>query len=70
MSFVDYDNESIRNINAGVKKCAFPNEASLLKLAGSILIDISEESIAGNRYLSINSDIISLTTVAADFTAI
>lgn len=49
---------------------AFPNYASLLRLAGSILIDINEEWITGNRYLSVKSEIISLDTVAADFTAI
>jgi transposase-like protein len=31
---------------------AFPNEESLLRLAVSILIDINEEWITGNRYLS------------------
>jgi transposase-like protein len=49
---------------------AFPNDASLLRLAGSILIDINEEWITGNRYLSVKSEMISLDTVAADFTAI
>lgn len=29
---------------------AFPNDASLLRLAGSILLDINEEWISGNRY--------------------
>jgi len=48
---------------------AFPNDASLLRLAGSILIDINEEWITGNRYLSVKSEMISLDT-AADFTAI
>lgn len=48
---------------------AFPNDASLLRLAGSILIDINEEWITGNRYLSVKSEMISLDTVAADFTA-
>lgn len=49
---------------------AFPNDASLLRLAGSILIDINEEWITGNRYLFVKSEMISLDTVAADFTAI
>ena len=49
---------------------AFPNDASLLRLAGSILIDINEEWITGNRYLSVKNEMISLDTVAADFTAI
>jgi putative transposase len=48
---------------------AFPNEASLLRLAGSILIDINEEWITGNRYLSAKSAMISLDIGAADFTA-
>jgi len=49
---------------------AFPNDASLLRLAGSILIDINEEWITGNRYLSVKSEMISLDTGCADFTAI
>jgi len=48
----------------------FPNDASLLRLAGSILIDICEEWVTGNRYLSVKNEMISLDTVAADFTAI
>jgi putative transposase len=48
---------------------AFPNDASLLRLAGSILIDINEEWITGNRYLSVKSEMISLDT-EAEFTAI
>jgi len=48
---------------------AFPNDASLLRLTGSILIDINEEWITGNRYLSVKGEIISLDT-AAEFTAI
>ena len=57
------------------KKCnlslclAFPNDTSLLRLAGSILIDINEEWINGNRYLSVKIEMISLDTVAADYTA-
>jgi putative transposase len=31
---------------------AFPNEESLLRLVASILIDINEEWMTGNRYLS------------------
>ncbi len=31
---------------------AFPNDASLLRIAGSILMDINEEWITGRRYLS------------------
>jgi transposase-like protein len=49
---------------------AFPSVASLLRLAGSILIDINEEWITGSRYLSAKSEIISLDTEASDFTAI
>lgn len=49
---------------------AFPNDASLLRLAGSILIDINDEWIAGNRYLSVKNERISLHIVAADFTVI
>jgi len=49
---------------------AFPNDASLLRLAGSILIDINEEWITGNRYLSVKSEMISLDTEVADFTAL
>ena len=49
---------------------AFPNDASLLRLAGSILIDINEEWITGNQYLSMMSEMISLDTGCADFTAI
>ena len=49
---------------------AFPSDASLLRLAGSILIDINEEWITGSRYLSAKSEMISLDTEASDFTAI
>jgi len=49
---------------------AFPSDASLLRLAISILIDINEEWITGSRYLSGNTDMISLDTEAADFTAL
>lgn len=47
---------------------AFTNDASLLRLAVSILIDINEEWITGNRYLCLKNEIISLDTAAADFT--
>ena len=49
---------------------AFPNDASLLRLAGSILIDINEEWITGNRYLSVKSEMFSWNTGVADFTAL
>ena len=49
---------------------AFPSDASLLRIAGSLLIDINEEWITGSRYLSLKSEMISLDTVAADFTAL
>jgi transposase-like protein len=48
---------------------AFTNDASLLRLAGSILVDINEEWITGNRYLSVKSEMISLDT-GAEFTAL
>jgi transposase-like protein len=48
---------------------AFTNDASLLRLAGSILVDINEEWITGNRYLSGKSEMISLDT-GAEFTAL
>ena len=48
---------------------AFPSDASLLRLAGSILIDINDEWITGSRYLSAKSEMICLDTVASDFTA-
>ena len=31
---------------------AFPNEESLLRLVGSILMDINEEWVTGRRYLT------------------
>jgi transposase-like protein len=49
---------------------AFTNDASLLRLAVSILIDINEDWITGNRYLSVMNEMISLDTGSADFTAI
>lgn len=41
---------------------AFPNDASLLRIAGAILIDINEEWITGRRYLSDVSEIPSADT--------
>ena len=56
--------------NGGVNRFRlFPSDASLLRLVGSILIDINEEWITGSRYLSLKSEMISLDT-EADFTAI
>jgi transposase-like protein len=49
---------------------AFPNGASLLRLAGSILIDINEKWITDNRYLSVKVKMISPDTGCVDFTAI
>jgi putative transposase len=51
-----------------LKEC--PNDASLIRLAGSILIDINDDWITGNRYLSVKSEMISLDTGCADFTEI
>ena len=48
---------------------AFTNDTSLLRLAGSILLDINEEWITGNRYLSVKSEMISLDR-GAEFTAL
>lgn len=48
---------------------AFPSDASLMRVAESLLIDINEEWITGSRYLSLNSEMISWDTEAADFTA-
>ena len=48
---------------------AFTNDASLLRLAVSILIDINEDWVTGNRYLSVKSEMISLDT-GAEFTAL
>jgi transposase-like protein len=48
----------------------FPNDASLLRLAGSIPIDSNEKWITGNRYLSVKSKMIALDTGCVDFTAI
>lgn len=41
---------------------AFPNDSSLLRIAGSILMDINEEWITGRRYLSDASEISSADT--------
>jgi len=41
---------------------AFPNDASLLRLAVSIFIGIIEEWITGNRYVSVKYEMISLDT--------
>jgi len=35
---------------------AFPNEESLLRLAGSILMDINEEWVTGRRYLTMEKE--------------
>jgi putative transposase len=35
---------------------AFPNDMSLMRLAGSIMININEEWITGKRYLSMDED--------------
>ncbi len=35
---------------------AFPNEESLLRLAGSILMDINEEWVTGRRYLTVEKE--------------
>ena len=48
---------------------AFPNDASLSRLVVSILIDINEEWITGNRYLSVKSEMSTLDT-GAEFTAL
>jgi len=34
----------------------FPNEESLLRLAGSILMDINEERVTGRRYLTMEKE--------------
>jgi putative transposase len=50
----DLSNDSLSNRTrvAG----AFPNEISLLRLAGSILMDINEEWVTGTRYLSMEEE--------------
>ena len=48
---------------------AFSNDASLLRLAGTILMDINEEWITGQRYLS-GSDVIGCQDTRAEFTAV
>jgi putative transposase len=35
---------------------AFPNEESLLRLVGSILMDINEEWVTGRRYLTMQKE--------------
>ncbi len=47
---------------------AFPNDGSLLRLAGSILMDISEEWITSRRYLSFGEEI-SCQDTGVEFTA-
>jgi putative transposase len=47
---------------------AFPNDSSLLRIAGSILMDINEEWITSRRYLSDLGEISSLDT-GAEITA-
>jgi transposase-like protein len=47
----------------------FINDASLLRLAVSILININEEWITGNRYLSVKCEMIFLDT-GAEFTTL
>ena len=34
----------------------FPNEESLLRLVGSILMDINEEWVTGRRYLTLEKE--------------
>ena len=41
---------------------AFPNDSSLLRIAGSILMDINEEWVTSRRYLSDVSEIPSVDT--------
>jgi len=48
---------------------AFPNDASLLRLAGTILMDINEEWVTGKRYLS-GSEVIVCQDTRAEFTAV
>jgi putative transposase len=47
---------------------AFPNDSSLLRIAGSILMDINEEWITGRRYLS-DASVISPVDTGAEITA-
>ena len=35
---------------------AFPNDASLLRLGGAILMDINEEWLTGRKYLSMDGE--------------
>jgi len=63
-------NEFIKNSNAEAER-SVPSRMTLpLRLAGSILIDINEEGITGNRYLSVKSEMIFMDTSCTDFTAI
>lgn len=48
---------------------AFPNDASLLRLAGSILMDINEEWITSRRYLS-GSEVIGSQDTGSEITAV
>ena len=48
---------------------AFPNDVSLLLLAGTIIMDINEEWITSRRYLS-GSDVIMCQDTRANFTAV
>ena len=41
---------------------AFPNDNALVRLAGSLLMDINEEWITNRRYLSVPSEMSSLDT--------
>lgn len=47
---------------------AFPSDSSLLRIAGSILMDINEEWITGRRYLS-DASVISSADTGAEITA-
>jgi transposase-like protein len=48
---------------------AFANEASLLRLAGTILMDINEEWITSRRYLS-GSEVIVCQDTRVEFTTV
>jgi len=48
---------------------AFPNDASLLRLAGTILMDTNEEWITGRRYLS-GSEVMLCQDTRVEFTAL
>ena len=51
--------EFIENSNAEAEDCAFPNDASSLRNLLSILIDLNDEWITGNRGSSVKSETIS-----------